>query len=177
MTSPRTQATSRILLAAAVGVLIVSFLFVALRTARRASQDSLRHQVEYVHELERKWIDREVKRLASGQTSHVHFYATSNSDSLVNQLAGMAEVKSLTFWETDLTDKGLRIVASLPRLEKLTVNGGSAGDSGLESLSHNQSLRKLHFVNLNLSNEGLAVLQSIPNLDYLTLYGRTAFAK
>lgn len=171
MTSAHSRDKTRILLAATGGVLIVAYLFVAVQTARRASEDSQRHHEEYVYELERKWMDGEVKRLSSGQTSHVHFYATSNSDALVNQLAGMAEVRSLTFWETDLSDKGLRIIASLPRLEKLTVNGGSVGDAGLESLSQNQSLRKLHFVNLNLSNEGLAVLQSIPNLDYLTVYG------
>jgi hypothetical protein len=178
MTNVHSRPKTRILIAAAVGVLIVSFLFAAVRAARQASENFVRHNEEYVYELQRKWIDGEITRLSSGQTSHVHFYATSNSDLLVNRLAGMAEVRSLTFWETDLSNKGLSIIASLPRLEKLTINGGSVSDSGLESLSQNQILRKLHFINLNLSNEGLIVLQSIPNLDYVTVYsGRHSLCK
>ena len=153
MTNVNSRPKTRILLAATVGVLIVSFLFAAVRAARLASKNLVRHNEEYVYELERKWIDGEVTRLSSGQTSHVHFYATSNSDLLVNRLAGMAEVRSLTFWETDLSDNGLSIIASLPSLEKLTINRGRVSDSGLEFLSQNQILRKLHFVNLNLSND------------------------
>ena len=170
MTNVQGRPKTRILLAATVGVLIVSFLFAAVRTARRASRNLERHNEEYVFELERKWIDGEITKLSSGQTSHVNFYATSNSDLLVNRLAGMAEVRSLTFWETDLSDNGMSIIASLPRLEKLTINGGRISDSGLEFLRHNQILRKLHLVNVNLSNDGLVVLRSIPNLDYATVY-------
>lgn len=178
MTNVHSRPKTRILIAATVGVLIVSYLFAAVRAARQASENLVRHNEEYVYELERKWIDGEITRLSSGQTSHVHFYATSNSDLLVNRLAGMAEVRSLTFWEADLSDNGLSIIASLPHLEKLTINGGSVSDSGLEFLRQNQILRKLHFVNLSLSNDGLNVLQSIPNLDYVTVYcGRHSLCK
>jgi hypothetical protein len=178
MTNVHSRPKTRILIATTVGVLIVSFLFAAVRAARQASENLVRHNEEYVYELERKWIDGVITRLSSGQTSHVHFYATSNSDLLVNRLAGMAEVRSLTFWETDLSDNGLSIIASLPRLEKLTINGGSVSDSGLEFLRQNQILRKLHLVNVNLNNDGLVVLQSIPNLDYVTVYcGRHAHCK
>jgi hypothetical protein len=172
MTKIHNRPETRILLAATVGVLIVWLLFTAVRAARQASENLERHNAEYVYKLERKWIDGEIARLSSGQSSHVHFYATSNSDMLVHRLAGMEEIRSLTFWETDLSDNGLSIIASLPSLEKLTINGGSVGDSGLAFLSQNQILRKLHLVNLNLSNDGLVVLQSIPNLDYVTVYGR-----
>ena len=170
VTNDPNRASTRILIVSTVGVLIALFLFAAVRAARRASQDLQRHQEQYANELEQKWIDGEVNRLASGQSSHVHFYATSNSDLLVNRLAGMPEIRSLTFWTTDLSDNGLSIIAKLPRLEKLTVNGGNVGDSGLALLSQNQTLRMLHLVNLNLSNDGLVVLQSIQKLDYLTVY-------
>jgi len=165
---PKTYA--RILIACAVGILFALYLFGAIQNYLRMVERGRREQERFVNKLTEEWIEGEKVSLASRQTSHVHFYSTANSDSWVNRLAGMPEIRSLTFESTDLTDHGVSIIAQLPNLEKLTVYGGSTSNAGLESLSQNQSLRTLHLVNVDISDSGLAFLQSMHNLENLTIY-------
>ncbi len=160
----------RTLIAIAIGILFVLFLYGAIQASRRASEKSLQDRAEDVFRLEQKWIEDQKERLLSGQTTHVFFYSTSKSDFLVSQLAGMNEIKRLTFESTDLSDIGVNIVAKLPHLEKLTVHGGSASDVGLASLSQNSTLTELHLVNLSVTHLGVVNLQSMKNLESLTLY-------
>jgi hypothetical protein len=159
----------RVLVLSAAAIFVV-YVFGAGQAARLVSQNGKRSQQQYTDKLSDEWIKSQIEALASGQTSHVFFYGTSKSDSLVSRLAGMSEVKRLTFENTDLTNSGLNDVAMLPNLEKLTILGGATGDAGLESLSHNRSLRTLHLVHLELTDDGLAALQSLSELEYLTIY-------
>lgn len=167
-----TRNCGKILIASAAGIAFAWFFFAAVEAARRASENERRRQERYVYKLNQEWITGEIKRLESGQASGVYFYSTSNSDLLVSKLAGMSEIKRLTFETTDLTDNGVSIIAKLPNLEKLTVHGGNTSDIGLESLSQNQSLMTLHLVNVDLTDGGLPALFAIPKLDYLTIYCR-----
>ena len=97
----------RILIAIALGVLLVLFFYEAIQASRRATEKSLRDEAEYVFRMEQKWIEDQKEQLLSGHTTDVYFYSTSKSGSLVSRLAGMTEIKRLAFESTDLSDFGV----------------------------------------------------------------------
>jgi hypothetical protein len=155
----------------AVGVIVALCLaFSFLQALRRAIENERIRHVQYVKRLSEEWIEGEIGKLESGQTSGVLFYSTSNTDELVNRLSGMAQIKRLTFWTTDLSDNGLSIIGKLPCLEKLTVHGGNSSDHGLQFLSQNRTLKTLHLVNVDLTTKGLFASESIHELENLTIY-------
>lgn len=145
-------------------------MFAAIAAARRAAEREQRRQEQYVQKLNGEWIQKEIERLASGQSDFVYFYSTGNTDALVKQLASMPEVHGLTFETTDLSDVGVTFIATLPNIEKLTIHGGTVGNSGLNTLRNLEKLKTLHMVNLELTDDGLATLLSMKNLETLTLY-------
>ena len=170
MSNRNTRICYRILLAVAAGIAFVWFLFAATDAARVAAEKESRRQARYVYKLQEEWMASKIQSLTTGQSSGVFFYSTSNSDVWVSKLAGMAEIKWLTFWMTDLTDGGVNIIAKLPNIEKLTIHGGTTSDVGLGSLGQNKSLRTLHLVNLDLTDSGLTALSADSELENLTVY-------
>lgn len=159
-----------VLIAVTTGIAFVWYLLAAVKSFRHAIENEGRRQEQYILEQNDEWIKGEIEKLTSGQSSGVYFYSTTNSDSLVNRLSGMPEIRRLTFETTDLTDDGVKIIATLPNLDKLTIHGGATTDAGLTSLSHIPTLRTLHLVNLKLTDQGLATLLALRDLEYLTIY-------
>ncbi len=158
------------MIASAAGIALFCFFYAAFQAAQRASERASIRQELYVNQLTEKWIQGEIESLTSGQRSWIYFYSTRNTDVLVKRLAGMPEVRTLTFETTDLTDTGVESIASLPNLEKLTILGGAVGDNGLKRLTQVDSLKTLHLINLDLTDDGLAALPSLTNLEALTVY-------
>lgn len=162
----------KILIAIGASVVIAWFLTAAYQNYR-LGWDRLRiRQEEYASKVADEWIKGEKVRLTNGQTSQVYFYSTANTDSLVNQLSGMPEIKGLTFDLTNLSDDGVRAIAGLPNIERLTFYGGRprVGNRGLELLSGQKTLATLKLVNIDVTDDGLAVLQTLPKLKNLTIY-------
>lgn len=67
----------------------------------------------------------------------------------------MPQVHGLTFETTDLSDVGVTFIATLPNIEKLTIHGGTVGNSGLSTMRNLQRLKTLHMVNLELTDDGI----------------------
>lgn len=146
------------------------FMYGAIQASRRARENFWREFEENNYRVNVEWAEREKRALVEHHSGHLYFYSTRRTDLLVQRFEGMAEIKSLNFWSTDITDQGLGVVAALPNLKKLTVCGGHVSDARLKLLSQHQSLETLHLVNTGVTNSGLAALQSIPRLTNLTIY-------
>lgn len=117
------------------------------------------------------WLAKQQAALRSGEQSHVYFYDTRNTDTLLQQFVGNAAIERLTFELTDLSDDGVQIIAELPRIERLTLYGGRprVGDRGIGLLRGHPTLTTLKIVNIDVTDHGLAVLQTLPHLQHLTL--------
>jgi hypothetical protein len=113
------------------------------------------------------------------------------TDSTIESIREMSELRSLTLSETNVTAQGMGMLSSLPSLEFLTVKFGAWDGSGLEWLSESNALqvldladtkandetcqaigscRSLRDVNLSytaISDQGLAELRTLPKLDDL----------
>ena len=149
---------------------VLWFIFAAIPAARLAAERERYRQEQYVKKLNEKWIRGEIEKLTSGQSDFVYFYSTGNTDALVEQLASMPELHGLTFETTDLSDVGATFIATLPNVEKLTIHGGTVGNSGLNALRNLERLKTLHLVNLELTDDGLVTLLSMKNVETLTIY-------
>lgn len=149
---------------------VLWFIFAAIPAARLAAERERYRQEQYVKKLNEKWIQGEIEKLTSGQSDFVFFYSTGNTDALVKQLASMPEVHGLTFVTTDLSDVGATFIATLPNIEKLTIHGGTVGNSGLIALRNLEKLKTLHLVNLELTDDSLVTLLSMKNVENLTIY-------
>lgn len=117
-------------------------------------------------------LDTQVRRLRTGESREILLYDTQwGTDRLLKQLSGMAEVESLVLDLTNVSDAGMRHVATLPNLKRLVIEGGNpgVGNRGLSFLT-GCPVEKLELINTKVDDEGLAHLQSLPNLRALTVY-------
>jgi len=115
-------------------------------------------------------------------------------DRCMPHLAHLTGLKELNLWQTDITDEGLRVVAGLKSLERLTLpdrvtNEGLAHvatlpalkalhfkknevtDAGLVHIEKLQTLEELELGGEKLTNRGLRNLKRLPSLRYLLLWG------
>ena len=101
--------------------------------------------------------------VVGGKTHNIYFYETTGTDALLAKLRGVPGVESLRLDLTDVSDDGMRHVATLPHLKKLILYGGrlSVGDSGLAHLKTLASLQTLELINTRVTDEGLAVLKRL----------------
>lgn len=134
--------------------------------AKRQSEDLTR---------DLKWIETKKSLLSEGKTSKVQFYCTTNTDILIRYLAGMREVKKLSFQMTDLSSVGLKVVANLPEIEELVLYGSVSNEpkdfkEHLMILSRNTKLSTLRLISLKLTDEAISVLPMFQRLENVTLY-------
>lgn len=110
--------------------------------------------------------------LKSGDNTEIYLYDSRDTDVLLRQMNGMAKVEVLQLELTDVSDEGMRSVATLPKLRKLVVYGGNPGigDRGLVLLKGNRSIEMLELINTRITDDGLGVLKDLHSLLSLTVY-------
>ena len=65
------------------------------------------------------------------------------------------------------------MIATLPRLTDLNLNGQKTTDAGVEAISHLSSLKILEVYGEDLGDRSLAAVASLPNLEHLALWNLT----
>jgi len=149
-----------------LGLAVLTFVGIGLLLEQLESE-SKRHQ----QAREDAWIAAELVKIKSGTTDSLHFYDTRHTGVLLARLNGVRGVKSLEFDLTDISDDDLRLLSTLPDLERLVIYGGSPSvkDDGLAYLSGCGKLAELKLINTQVNGPGLDVLQELPELRYLVL--------
>ncbi|NPV49280.1 MAG: hypothetical protein HPY69_20235, partial [Armatimonadetes bacterium] len=66
--------------------------------------------------------------------------------------------------ESDFGDAGLRLVAGVPGLQELRLNGTQVSDQGLQHLANLTSLQGLHLSDTQISDQGLQHLANLTSL-------------
>lgn len=152
-----------LLIALLLWIPILALLFMAIR-----------HLLLYDVRRSRAELDQKVRNLKSGASNTVRLYDTVRTDALLKQIRCMPQVEELNLDQTDVSDKGMRHVATLRNLKKLVVYDGrpGIGDLGLARLKGHGKLESLELVLTRVTDEGLVVLKDLPKLRSLVLYSQ-----
>jgi hypothetical protein len=130
-------------------------------------------------ELEELWLQRSqatdramrfVGRLKELKSLWI-WYASDLSDAGVAELQGLHQLETLFISDGMLRDDTLKVLAKLPRLQKLQLQGNGFTDHGLKNLSGLTQLTNL-WLGLGsggITDEGLQSLSSLVNLQELEL--------
>jgi hypothetical protein len=94
------------------------------------------------------------------------------TDDVVEQVATLAEIRSLTLIDTRVTDAGIRAIARLPRLQSLVLDGVLMTDEGLSALASLEDLQWLKLSDTRVTEQGLEHLRGMKNLRELWLWDR-----
>jgi hypothetical protein len=79
-------------------------------------------------------------------------------------------IASLRLSGTQISDKSLQWIGSLPHLAKLYLDHTSVSDEGLIFLAKSKELRYLNLVGTKVTAQGLLALQQLPRLKSVYLY-------
>ena len=82
-------------------------------------------------------------------------------------------MQKLTFDHTDITDKGLAVLAPLRRLRDISLQSPNITAAGLSSLTGMTSIRKLVLNSPTISRRELEVVSQLQSLKGLAIYGGT----
>lgn len=101
----------------------------------------------------------------------VTLQATNVTDRGVAVLAGMPRIRELYLPGNPISNDGLRHLKRLPNLQTLQLTGTHITGYGLEHLRDHKSLRSLELDACSIGDEGLQHVAAIPTLEILTLGG------
>lgn len=91
------------------------------------------------------------------------------SDSGMEHLAGLKEMKKLNLWRVALTDDGVKPLQGLTNMEWLNLDNTQVTDAGLKYLKDMHKLEFLHLGSTPVSNAGLPALEGLTSLKELTI--------
>lgn len=97
--------------------------------------------------------------------------ATAVDDTMIAPVAALGEhVCHLDLSKTSVTDAGLVVLASLPRLVKLDLSRSAIGDAGVAHLAGLKELRTLNLYETAVTDASLKVIQDLPALEAVYLW-------
>ncbi len=105
---------------------------------------------------------------ASGHVIEVGSNGAHFTDPEFANFAKFPELRALTLWHNggaDFNGTGLAHVAALPKLEKITLAGGSLNDAGMAELAKIKTLREFHAWHAAYTDAGIAALRAHPALE------------
>jgi hypothetical protein len=79
-------------------------------------------------------------------------------------LAGLNELRSLTFSSSDVDDSGLKALPVLPKLEAVKLGATKVTDAGFKELRRQPKLKELHFTESAITLKSLKLLSEFPSL-------------
>lgn len=140
---------------AALGLLIYS-------AEKRAREASFKHRQEQ--------LDETIAAIRSGKHGYIYLYDSAETDRLIERLVGVPGVETVHLDMTDVTDDGMKSLATLKNLKTLKINGGRCmHDQGVSYLSEAPSLEDLELINTRVTDQCLPALKNLPNLRFLNL--------
>lgn len=94
---------------------------------------------------------------------------TQLSDAGMVHIAKLKNLRRLTLFYCNITNRGLSFVAQLSQLEVLNIDSRDISDDGLRPLKDLKSLRSLDIFSGRITNYGCTFISSIPSLECLDL--------
>jgi internalin A len=96
---------------------------------------------------------------------------TKTSPELLRKLRVLSALKELDLdCNGEVTDAGLKLIAELPGLEKLTLFSEGITDDGLKALATSRSIKSLRLYNHSLTGSGIKSLRGLTTLEELVMH-------
>ncbi len=93
-------------------------------------------------------------------------------DATMNNPQSAWDVRRLNVESTQVTDRGLNIIAKMPRLEELDLSNTSISDEGVRMLSGNRTIKTLWLSgNKKITDASLEILSSMLRLEQIDIQG------
>jgi hypothetical protein len=115
------------------------------------------------------WIEEQKEGLLAGKSSEVHFYCTTDTNSLLVVISGMPQVKKLTFQLTDLSSDAMQLLASFSMLEELTIYGKDP-IGALGELRSCANLTTFRIIGCGVIDTEIRDLPTLSSLQILTMF-------
>jgi Planctomycete cytochrome C len=97
--------------------------------------------------------------------------ASSVDDGMIAPVAALGEhVSQLDLSRTSVTDAGLTVLTSLPRLVKLDLSRSAIGDAGVAHLASLNELRTLNLYETAVTDASLKIIEELPALEAVYLW-------
>ncbi len=97
------------------------------------------------------------------------------NDESVQQLAGLSDLAAVLLQQTEVTDRGVEVLAKLPKLKEVNLFGSRAvSDASLAALAELPALEKLRLRGTGVTGENAAALRQMNRVTELDL-SETAF--
>jgi hypothetical protein len=96
-------------------------------------------------------------------------YDSSISDDGLNNIAAIHSLKKLRIVKCNIGDKGVNKLSNLKELEEIDLTYTQISDESLKYLDQLKSLKTIHLFSTNISDLGLSYLKNVPNLNYINL--------
>jgi hypothetical protein len=98
-------------------------------------------------------------------------YDHCDPDDLLPAFRGRVDVEQVNFELTNVSPKGMKLVAEFPNLREVTLyGGGGITDGCITSLEGHANLESLRLINIGTTDNALGVLATLPKLSRVTLY-------
>jgi hypothetical protein len=134
---------------------------------------AISHRDKQNRESEAKWnqqhLDDQIANVKSGRTKCITFYCSSGTDGLLAQLNKVPQVEGVVLNLTDVTDDGMKSIATLKNLKYFRLYAGNVSDQGFALLKDATGLEHLELVNTRITDKSLPLLKKMPNLTFLAL--------
>ncbi len=89
------------------------------------------------------------------------------TDDLLANLIGLGGIVELDLSETNISDRGIRVLTTLPNLEFLKINDTLISDSGLLELSECPKLKRLDVRRTKVTLDETDILKRFPKLEVI----------
>ncbi len=89
----------------------------------------------------------------------------------IQELAKLPRLKTISWWVKGMKDKDYLLLAALPAIERITLNGTAITDDGLAAFPTCKSLSSLNLSGNAITDKGLPHIEAIQLLKYVTLTG------
>ncbi|MCA9046113.1 MAG: hypothetical protein KDA69_17425, partial [Planctomycetaceae bacterium] len=124
-------------------------------------------------ELTNEWYRRGFSIRIDDGNRIVDVYTTLTSDidardADAEELVKHQYVRRVNFVGAEITDSGLKSIATLPRMESLTL-GERITNDGVKHLSEHPQLKRVDLFGTQVTDDGLVYLYSIPHLKQVRL--------
>ncbi|TWT82086.1 hypothetical protein CA13_35460 [Planctomycetes bacterium CA13] len=125
--------------------------------------------VEKVELLPSVKLKQQLLRVKREKSKQLHIDSFVVSDEMLQQIADHPDLETVILDQGRITNEGLAVLQSLPKLQHLRLRLSPIGDDGMVTLSGCKSLWFLNLPHSVCTTKGVAALKAIPELRQLRL--------
>lgn len=114
---------------------------------------------------------QQLAAVRAGKETYIVVDTATIDDIHLRDLAGLSSLKAIELGRSELTLAGVQQLATIPRLERVTLRGRPVDDAMLAALCGSASIQYLNLPATSITDRGLTALERCPQLLQLRIGG------